>query len=92
MLAADLDITRPDRFYEALDVHWMVDLLEAADGRVVPGKVLADSWADWDLRLEQMIRVVEARAARAADPERLLGIGRKLEGALRQFKERYGGP
>ncbi len=89
-LARDAGYTEPGAFSEALDLHRMVDLLEAGDGRLSPRRVLEATDEDWEEYLDLLIRVVEARAARASEPRKLLAVKKKLETAQRKFKVRYG--
>ncbi len=91
-LAADAGHTNPNSFIYTLNLHRMVDQLEAADGRLGVRRVLEDTHDDWDLYLDHLILVVEARAARATEPSKLLAIKKKLETAYRKFKQRYGSP
>ncbi len=89
-LAADIGYTEPDSFVYALDYHHMVDELEAADGRLSIRRALEPIDKYWEEDLDSLIHIVEARAAHAAEPGRLLAIKRKLETARRKFKQRYG--
>ncbi len=89
-LAADIGYTGHKSIVYALDCHHLVDELEAADGRLSVRRVLEPIDKYWEEDLNSLILIIEARAARAQDPSRLLAIKRKLETARRKFKERYG--
>ena len=86
----DFGHTEPTSFRAALWFDRIVDRLEQAEGWKHPDEVLGNDDSGYEEYFDVLIRMIEARAARAEKPSRLLGVKRKLVRAKRALEKRYG--